>query len=98
MANVVTVRPLERQAETKRYPLVTKKALAKRLGVSTRTIDRRRSAGDMLDPIGNAGQPRWRLDEVDAWIDAGCPRAEVWTRIRPPFATESAKMTNRPLV
>jgi predicted DNA-binding transcriptional regulator AlpA len=84
MVNVVKIGPLERPAEMTRDPLVTKKALAKRLGVSTRTIDRRRSAGDMLEPLGGAGQPRWRPDEVDAWIAAGCPKAGVWTRIRPP--------------
>jgi predicted DNA-binding transcriptional regulator AlpA len=84
MTNVVPFKPPERPAETTRDPLLSKKDLAKRLGVSTRTIDRRRSAGDILEPVGGAGQPRWRPDEVDAWIAAGCPRAEVWTRIRPP--------------
>jgi hypothetical protein len=62
--------------------LLTKSDLGKLLQVSTRTIDKRRAAGEVLDPIAGSGQPRWDPEEVAAWIKAGRPNAEVWQRSR----------------
>jgi len=62
--------------------LLTKSDLGKLLQVSTRTIDKRRAAGEVLDPLPGSGQPRWDPDEVAAWIKAGRPNAEVWQRTR----------------
>ena len=59
---------------------MTKQDLARLLQVSSRTIDRRRAAGELLDPLGGSGHPRWSAEEVTAWIAAGCPKAEVWAR------------------
>ena len=40
-------------------PLLTRRELAELLHLSTRSLDRRRSAGDVLDPLPGPGQPRW---------------------------------------
>jgi len=61
-------------------PLFNKTELGRLLRVSARTIDRRRSAGEILKPLGGRGRPRWSPSEVREWIEAGCPRADVWAR------------------
>lgn len=43
------------------------------LGVGTRTVWRMRDAGRMPTPVKVAGCIRWRLADLSAWIDAGCP-------------------------
>jgi hypothetical protein len=62
--------------------LLTRRELAGLLRLSTRSLDRRRAAGEILDAMAGAGQPRWRPSEVAAWIEAGRPRAEAWRRLR----------------
>lgn len=47
--------------------------LAGLLQVSTRTIWRLVSSGEAPEPIRFGGSCRWRLEEVRAWIDEGCP-------------------------
>ena len=61
---------------------ITKAQFAAILQVSTRTIDRKRSAGEVLEPINRSGHPRWSATDVERWIAAGGPRAEVWKRVR----------------
>jgi hypothetical protein len=63
--------------------LLTRRDLARLLLVSPRTLDRRRGAGEVLDPIPGPGQPRWLADEVWAWVEAGRPPADAWRRLRP---------------
>ena len=43
------------------------------LGISTRTLWRLRSAGKLPLPIQLGGSVRWKLAEVKAGGDAGCP-------------------------
>jgi predicted DNA-binding transcriptional regulator AlpA len=62
--------------------LITKGDLSKLLKISTRTIDRRRSAGEILEPLPRSRQPRWVQEDVEAWIRAGRPKAEVWVKSR----------------
>lgn len=62
--------------------LITKRDLGNLLKISTRTVDRRRSAGEILEPLPGPGQPRWLQEEVEAWISAGRPNAEAWLRSR----------------
>ena len=47
--------------------------LARLLGVSTRTLWRLRSAGELPEPVRFGGTVRWRLEEVRKWIAEGCP-------------------------
>jgi hypothetical protein len=64
-------------------PLLTRQDLAALLRLSTRSLDRHRSAGGILTPLPGPGQPRWDADEVAAWIKAGRPSAAAWQRQRP---------------
>jgi hypothetical protein len=61
--------------------LLTRRDLAEVLRISTRSLDRMRAGGDILDPLPGPGCPRWHTAEVAAWVAAGRPRAEVWRRI-----------------
>jgi excisionase family DNA binding protein len=54
--------------------LITARKLAQLLGVSTRTLWRLRSAGQLPKPMRLGGAVRWRFDEVRAWIAGGCQR------------------------
>lgn len=60
--------------------LLTRHDLARRLNLSTRSLDRYRSAGEILDPLPGPGQPRWDPREVNDWIEAGRPSAPAWRR------------------
>ena len=53
--------------------LATPKQVAKLLQVSTRTLWRMRSAGSLPTPIRLGSAVRWRRDEIEQWILAGCP-------------------------
>ena len=53
--------------------LITVDQVAELLQVSSRTVWRLRSKGDLPAPLRVAGGIRWRLFEIQAWIDAGCP-------------------------
>lgn len=62
--------------------LLTRDDLAELLRISTRTLDRFRSAGEIPEPLLGPGQPRWDLADVLAWIKAGRPSAAAWQRLR----------------
>lgn len=61
--------------------LLTRSDLAALLRVSTRSLDRQRAAGEILEQLPGPGQPRWHPREVAAWIEAGRPRTEAWRRL-----------------
>lgn len=44
------------------------------LKVSSRTIWRLVSSGEAPTPIRIGGSSRWRLSDLNAWINEGCPR------------------------
>lgn len=47
---------------------LTRKEVAARLGVSTRTLDRYTKAGRFIQPALWFGTPRWSEAEVDDWV------------------------------
>ena len=53
--------------------LITARQLAGKLNVSTRTLWRMLSAGRLPVPIRVGGIVRWRIEEIEKWILAGCP-------------------------
>lgn len=53
--------------------LATPKQVAELLQVSTRTLWRMRSAGSLPTPVRLGAAVRWRRDEIEAWIQQGCP-------------------------
>jgi prophage regulatory protein len=56
--------------------------LAELLGLSLRTIRRLDSSGKLPRPLRIGGAVRWRLSEVNRWVDAGCPDRAEWERRR----------------
>jgi predicted DNA-binding transcriptional regulator AlpA len=53
--------------------LMSAETLGERLGFSVRTIWRLKSAGKLPQPVRIGGSFRWRADEIEAWVQAGCP-------------------------
>jgi len=53
--------------------LLSVRTLAKRLGLSVRTLWRLRNAGREPKPVRMGGSVRWSADEIDGWVAAGCP-------------------------
>jgi predicted DNA-binding transcriptional regulator AlpA len=53
--------------------LITAGQLAQKLQISTRTLWRRRSAGELPQPVCFGGAVRWRFEEIKNWIARGCP-------------------------
>ncbi|QEG37724.1 helix-turn-helix transcriptional regulator [Bythopirellula goksoeyrii] len=53
--------------------LIAAEELAEMLDVSTRTVWRLLSTGQLVQPLRIGGSVRWRIDEVQEWINNGCP-------------------------
>lgn len=60
--------------------LLSVEKLANLLGVSKRTVHRYNSGETIPRPVSLGGVPRWRYDEIKAWIAAGCPDRNRWER------------------
>ncbi|MBX3412617.1 MAG: helix-turn-helix domain-containing protein [Pirellulales bacterium] len=60
--------------------LISPDDLATILKVSKRTLWRLLSGAKLPRPIHVGRSPRWRLEEINAWIEAGCPDLESWSR------------------
>jgi len=54
--------------------------LAEILNTSTRTVHRLNSTCRIPSPLRIGGRPRWRRDEIEAWLSAGCPCRHQWER------------------
>ena len=52
--------------------------LAELLGLSVRTIRRLDACGKVPQPVKIGGAVRWRREEIDAWLAAGCPDRDKW--------------------
>jgi predicted DNA-binding transcriptional regulator AlpA len=61
------------QSETARPLLISVETLAEMLDISPRSVWRRLSSGEMIEPIRIGSSVRWRLRDVEAWVEAGCP-------------------------
>lgn len=57
--------------------LITAQDVARLLKVSTRSLWRMRSAGDIPSPIRDGAAVRWRMDEIKKWIADGCPKRQA---------------------
>ena len=53
-------------------PLMTVNQLAELLQVSTRTIWRMRSSGQLPSPVHVGGNVRWRSVDLENWLASGC--------------------------
>ena len=69
--------------------LIDKKVMSELLNVSSRTLSRLDELQAIPEPIRLRGSMiRWRLAELIAWMDAGCPLRRNWTY---PTSTEIKK-------
>ncbi|MGA2253574.1 MAG: helix-turn-helix domain-containing protein [Thermoguttaceae bacterium] len=62
----------EQSSELGEPLLITAAELAKLLHVSTRTLWRLRSAGELPEAVRLGGTVRWRFAEIKKWIAGGC--------------------------
>ena len=53
--------------------LLSRKEVAQLLGCSVRTIEYRTAARRMPQPIMCWNQLRWRLTDLQEWVEQGCP-------------------------
>jgi len=60
--------------------LVDTTQVAKLLKVCEKTVWRMQTTGEMPMPIRIGRAVRWSYEEIKAWVDAGCPKAEEWER------------------
>ena len=56
--------------------------VAKLLGISQRHLWKLNASGRLPAPIRLGRSVRWRLDELRAWLDAGCPARDQWETMR----------------
>lgn len=63
---------------TSKRKLLSHKEFAKLLGCHRATLHRWRSAGLVPDPVYIGDTPKFKADEVEAWLDACCPPARKW--------------------
>jgi excisionase family DNA binding protein len=61
--------------------LLTAEELADRLSLSLRTVWRLDSAGKLPRPIRLGGSVRWRRNEIERWLQAGCPDRKRWEEL-----------------
>lgn len=60
-------------SESGRPLLISVETLAEMLDISPRSVWRRLSSREMIEPIRIGSSVRWRLRDVEEWVDAGCP-------------------------
>lgn len=59
--------------------LVRAKELAEMLGISIRTLWNRDATGKLPEAVTLGGRCKmWRVREITAWIDRGCPHRTRW--------------------
>ncbi len=58
--------------------LVTAKQAARMCGRSLRTWRTWDSCGLIPQPVRMGRATLWRVDELKAWVEAGCPRRDKW--------------------
>lgn len=62
--------------------LIDANEVARRLGLSVRTIWRLNSAGKLPSPVPIGGKSkRWRAEEITTWVAAGCPARPLWEAV-----------------
>ena len=63
--------------------------LAERLQIGASTVWRRRDQGSLPAPLRLGRSVRWRKEDVDAWINDGCPDVRR-TKWLPPCGRQAA--------
>lgn len=58
--------------------LIDLKQLATLLSCGQSTLHRNRKADRLPAPIKLGGRTLWRVQEIEAWVAAGCPDRKTW--------------------
>jgi predicted DNA-binding transcriptional regulator AlpA len=61
--------------------LIDIKELCRKLGRSKASIERDIELGRIPAPLRLGNSRKWRLAEINAWVEAGMPDRETWERI-----------------
>lgn len=64
------------------HALIDTKTVANVLKTGRRNLSRWIRSGRVLQPIKVGQQNRWRAGEIRSWINAGCPRASDWMKVK----------------
>lgn len=65
--------------------LINVQEVARRLGLSERTVWRLTAAGKLPSPIPIGGKTkRWRAEDIRSWVAVGCPDRITWEASRTP--------------
>lgn len=59
--------------DAKSPALLDVRAVANLIGCSTRNVFRLSDSGKMPPPLKIGALVRWRMEEIQSWIAAGCP-------------------------
>jgi predicted DNA-binding transcriptional regulator AlpA len=62
--------------------LVPARAAARIAGISPATWSRLRASDKVPAPVRLGGRVLWRVEELRAWIAAGCPDGQKWRALR----------------
>ena len=62
--------------------LISPAGLAAMLSLSRSKVFDMRAAGQLPKPLKLGRSTRWRLADIEAWINAGCPSLEKFEKIR----------------
>lgn len=52
--------------------------VAERLGIAKSTLWRLNASGKIPRPVRIGRSTRWRSDELEDWVEIGCPPREKW--------------------
>ena len=74
--------PAGNQVHLNHARAIDAKQLAEVLGLSVRTVRRLDSSGKLPRPLRIGGAVRWSLEEIAAWMAAGCPDRQKWENLR----------------
>jgi predicted DNA-binding transcriptional regulator AlpA len=64
--------------------LIDADGLARMLDCSPTSVRRYDKAGRIPRPVPLGGAKKWRLAEIVAWVNAGCPKRRDWDVMRKP--------------
>ncbi|QEG37364.1 helix-turn-helix transcriptional regulator [Bythopirellula goksoeyrii] len=68
----------EPESTSSNEPLIDARQVASFLNVSTRTVWRILSSGQIPHPVRIGRAVRWNCDEIRSWARAGCPSQDEW--------------------
>jgi predicted DNA-binding transcriptional regulator AlpA len=73
---------VQRRGDQRQPLLVAAKDACQLAGVSPATWWRLRAADKIPAPVRLGGRVLWRVEELKAWIAAGCPAGQTWRTLR----------------